>query len=83
MIMKYKEFINGGVKYHFEEKEGVLHLLSLEIWGKIFEFPNGGIPAHDSIDSDAIKDGAIEIEDMNPDTFASSSDIQEMFPKTE
>lgn len=42
--MKYKDFINGGVKYHFEEKEGKLYLISIVIWDKVFEFPNGGIP---------------------------------------
>ena len=42
--MKYKDFINGGVKYHFEEKEGKLYLISIVISDKVFEFPNGGIP---------------------------------------
>lgn len=79
-MAKEKNYINGGVKYHFEERDGKLHLLSLEIWDKLFVFPNGGIPEHDSIDSDAIKDGSIEIEDINPDSFASQSDIAEMFP---
>lgn len=35
--MKYKDFINGGVKYHFEEKEGKLYLISIVIWDKVFE----------------------------------------------
>ena len=39
-----KTYICGGVKYHFEEKDGKLHLLSLEIWNKLFVLPNGGIP---------------------------------------
>lgn len=45
--MKKKVYTNGGVRYHFDEKDGKLSLTSLEIFGKEFVFPNGGIPEGD------------------------------------
>lgn len=68
--MKYKDFINGGVKYHFEEKDGKLFLLSVEIWGKVFEFPNGGIAEKDSVTSEQIVDGSIQLEDLSDEAKA-------------
>lgn len=65
--MAQKTYINGGVKYHFEERNGKLYLLSQEIWDKVFEFPNGGIAAKDSVTSEQIQDGSIKREDLSPE----------------
>ena len=70
MIMKYKDFINGGVKYHFEEKDEKLYLLSVEIWGKEFVFPDGGIAEKDSVSSEQIVDGSIQLEDLSDEAKA-------------
>lgn len=63
--MTEKIYINGGVKYHFEEKEGKLYLLSLEIWDKVFDFPGGGIAERDSVGSLQIQDHSVGRVDLD------------------
>ncbi len=70
-MAKEKNYICGGVKYHFEEEEdGKLRLLSLEIWNKVFELPNGGIVEKESITSEQIADGSITENDLSDDLKA-------------
>lgn len=68
--MKEITYNHAGVIWHFEEREGKLYLVSVEIFSKLFEFPNGGIAAKDSITSEEIADGSVQMEDLSEEVKA-------------
>jgi len=75
--MTEKIYINGGVKYHFEEKEGKLYLLSLEIWDKVFDFPGGGIAERDSVGSLQIQDHSVGKVDLDQEVNDTLDAVEE------
>lgn len=75
--MKDMIYTNGGVKYHFEERDGILYLLSLEIWDKVFEFPNGGIAERDSVGSLQIQDHSVGKVDLDQEVNDTLDAVQE------
>lgn len=69
---KYKCFQAGGMKFFYEEKDGKKTLRYIQIFNdtKVLEVRGDvqiDIIPQNSVDSDAIKDGSIEKEDLSED----------------
>lgn len=74
----------GNQRYYYKEKDGQ-NLLIGSIVGKrhlVIRFPEGStidvIPPN-SVDSDAIKDGSVKHEDLDPEIEADDGDIDSIF----
>lgn len=67
------------------DKKTVSKIIFKNVRGVDVEIAAGGGVAPDVplprnvVTSDAIQDGAVKIEDINPEAFASTTDISEMF----
>lgn len=52
--------------------------ITFDVFGKEYEFAGGGgegsQPAHDSVGSDELKNGSVEMEDLSPDVKANIAD---------